>query len=259
MSSNPSDCESRERTAAQFATTHWSVVLAAGRDDSPAATTALEQLCAAYWYPLYAYVRRRGYGAEDARDLTQGFFARLLRRNPFPHLQPRGARFRSFLLSALHNYLISEWEKDHAQKRGGHCARLPIDVAESETRYALEAADAVAPDEAFERRWAEAVLVQALRALREEQTAQGKLELFEALAGYLTGTKEALPYAELAPRLGSTESALRSTVHRLRRRYGELLRQQVAQTVSSPAEVDEELRHLLAALSRGGSRTPPGV
>lgn len=259
MPTNQPEDESRERTAAPFATTHWSIVLAAGRDDSPAATTALEQLCAAYWYPLYAHVRRRGYGAEEARDLTQGFFARLLRRNPFPHLQPAGARFRSFLLSALHNYLISEWEKDHAQKRGGDCTRLPIDAAASETRCALEAAEALAPDEAYDLRWAEAVLVQALTALREEQTAQGKPELFEALAGHLTGTEEALPYAELAPRLGSTETALRTAVHRLRRRYGELLRQQVAQTVSGPAEVDEELRHLLAALSRSGSRTPPGV
>ncbi len=249
MPANQAEDESRERTAAQFATTHWSVVLAAGRDDSPEAATALEKLCTAYWYPLYAYVRRRGYGAEDARDLTQGFFARLLRRNPFPHLQPMGAKFRSFLLVSLNHYLANEWQKDHAQKRGGNCARLPIDTTESETRYALEAADAMAPDEAYERRWAEAVLLQALKALREEQIAEGKQEVFDALAGNLTGTEETLPYAELAHRLGSTEAALRSAAHRMRRRYGVLLRQQVAHTVASLAEVDEELRHLLAALS----------
>lgn len=245
--------------AAQFATTHWSIVLAAGRDDSPEATTALERLCAAYWYPLYAYVRRRGYGAEDAQDLIQGFFAVLLRRNPFPHLQPVGAKFRSFLLGALRNYLVNEWEKDHARKRGGNRTRLVFDMEEPETRYALVASDAVSPDEAYERHWAEAVLVQALTALREEQAALGRPELFEALAGYLTGTEEALPYSELAHRLGSTETALRTTVHRLRRRYGELLRQQVAQTTASPAEVDEELRYLLGALSHGRSCEPPGV
>ena len=241
-----------DRSGAAFPVTHWSVVLAAGNSASPDSTQALEQLCAAYWYPIYAYVRRRGYGPDDAQDLTQGFFACLLRRNPFPRLQPTGAKFRSFLLTALNHYLISEWHKDHAQKRGGDQVRIPVDAAELEARFALEIAEVIAPDAAYERRWAEAVLARALSRLREEQTAPGNQELFAALAPCLTGAEDALPYAELARRLDRTESALRSAGHRLRRRYGELLRLEVGHTVSGPAEVDEELRHLLSALSGKG-------
>jgi RNA polymerase sigma-70 factor (ECF subfamily) len=251
MPSNPSDEESGPRTAAQFTTTNWSVVAAAGDVSSPQAAEALETLCRTYWYPLYAYVRRRGYNPDDAQDLTQGFFACLLRRNPFPHLRSAGAKFRSFLLTALNHYLISEWHRDHAQKRGGDRVRIPLDPAESETRYALEVTEAIAPDAAYERRWAEAVLARALDRLREEQIAQGNRDLFEALAPCLTGAADALPYAELARRLDRTETAVRSAVHRLRRRYGGLLRLEVAHTVSSPAEVDDELRHLLSVLSRG--------
>ena len=225
--------------------------MAAGQPDTAQAGAALEQLCAAYWYPIYAYVRRRGYGPDDAQDRTQGFFACLLRRNPFSHLRPAGAKFRSFLLTALNHYLISEWHKDHAQKRGGDRVRIPFDPTESESRYALEMTEAIAPDAAFERRWAEAVLAQALSRLREEQTALGNQDLFEALARCLTGADDALPYAELAGRLDRTESAVRSAAHRLRRRYGELLRSEVAHTVSGPAEVDEELRHLLSVLGGG--------
>jgi len=251
MASEDSESESRARTAAQFATTHWSVVLAAGQHDSAQGSAALEQLCATYWYPLYAYVRRRGYNPDDAQDLTQGFFACLLRRNPFPHLRSAGAKFRSFLLTALNHYLISEWHKDHARKRGGDCVRVPLDSTESETRYALEVGETLTPDAAYERRWAEAVLAQALNRLREEQIAQGNRDLFEALAPCLTGAEDALPYAELAARLDRTAGAIRSAAHRLRRRYGELLRLEVAHTVASPAEVDEELRHLLSVLSGG--------
>jgi RNA polymerase sigma-70 factor (ECF subfamily) len=251
MAWEDSESPSENRGAAQFATTHWSVVLAAGGQDTAQASAALEQLCAAYWYPIYAYVRRKGYSPEDAQDRTQGFFTCLLRRNPFPRLQPAGARFRSFLLTALNHYLISEWHKDHAWKRGGDQIRVPLDPAESETRYALEMTEAVAPDAAYERRWAEAVLAHALNRLREEQTALGNQDLFEALARCLTGADDALPYAELAGRLDRTEGALRSAAHRLRRRYGELLRLEVAQTVSGPAEVDEELRHLLSVLGGG--------
>ncbi len=248
MSSNQSEDESGSRAAAQFATTHWSTVLAAGDSASPDSTQALEHLCATYWYPLYAYVRRRGYRSEDAQDLTQGFFAQLLRRNPFPQLRPAGAKFRSFLLTALNHYLVNEWHKDHAQKRGGDQARIPLDRAESETRYALEMAEVMTPDAAYERRWAEAVLAQVLNRLREEQASRGNRDLFEALGPCLTGAEDALPYAEVARRLDRTEGAMRSAAHRLRRRYGELLRLEVAHTVSGPGEVDEELRHLLSVL-----------
>jgi RNA polymerase sigma-70 factor (ECF subfamily) len=166
-------------------------------------------------------------------------------------LQPAGAKFRSFLLTALNHYLISEWHKDHAQKRGGDHVRIALDPAESETRYALEMGEALAPDTAYERRWAEAVLAQTLNRLREEQTAQGNRNLFEALAPCLTGAEDALPYAELAGRVDRTEAAVRAAAHRLRRRYGELLRLEVAHTVSGPTEVDEELRHLLSVMSGG--------
>jgi DNA-directed RNA polymerase specialized sigma24 family protein len=251
MALEDSESGSRARTATQFATTHWSVVLAAGESDAAQASAALEELCAAYWYPVYACVRRGGYNPEDAQDRTQGFFACLLRRNPFPHLQPAGARFRSFLLTALNHYLVSEWHKDHAQKRGGDRVRIPLDLAEPETRYAIEVAEAITPDAAYERRWAEAVLARALTRLREDQTALGNRDLFEALAPCMTGAENALPYVELAKRLDRTESAVRSAAHRLRRRYGELLRLEVAHTVASPAEVDDELRHLLCVLSGG--------
>lgn len=232
----------------QFTTTHWSVVVAAGQPESPDATAALEKLCRTYWFPLYAYVRRRGYDVPDAQDLTQSFFARLIGRNLLAGVQPAGTRFRSFLLTALKNYLAHEWEKARAAKRGGGMAAFSLDELDAEGRYAQEAVTALTPDLLFERRWAETVLDQALARLRQEQSDAGKQTQFDALAGCLTGAEHTQPRAELAERFGMTEAAVKMAVHRLRKRYAALLRQEVAQTVSRPAEIDDELRSLLAAV-----------
>ena len=244
MSPGDRDAGTSQSAAAEFTTTHWSVVLAAGQSSSPAAQAALEQLCRRYWYPLYAYVRRRGYSPEDAQDLTQSFFERLLERDLLADLRPVGARFRSFLLHALKNHLASEWTRAHAGKRGGSI--LSLDDLSPEARYAQEATNAESPDAAFERRWASTVLQQALDRLRQEHVAAGKEPLFDLLADGLTGATPSQPYAELAIKLGMTEAAVKMAVHRLRKRYGELLRLEVAQTVVTPAEIDQELRHLLS-------------
>ncbi len=247
MSPGDRDAGTPQSAAAEFTTTHWSVVLAAGQSSSPAAQAALEQLCRRYWYPLYAYVRRRGYSPEDAQDLTQSFFERLLERDLLANLRPAGARFRSFLLHALKNHLASEWTRAHAEKRGG--AILSLDDLSPEARYAQEAAGAESPDAAFERRWASTVLQQALDRLRQEHVAAAKEPLFDLLADGLTGAAPSQPYAELAIKLGMTEAAVKMAIHRLRKRYGELLRLEVAQTVVTSAEIDQELRHLLSALA----------
>jgi RNA polymerase sigma factor (sigma-70 family) len=241
---------SSDGSVGQFATTHWSVVLAAGQGSNPASQSALEQLCRAYWYPLYAFVRRRGYSPEDAQDLTQSFFERLLERDLLAKLKPAGARFRSFLLHAMKNLLASEWTRAHARKRGGTQSLLSLEELGAEVRYAAEAVVTETPDATFERRWASTVLRHALERLREEQLAAGKETVFEALANCLTGAAPAQPYAQLATQLGISEAAVKMAIHRLRKRYGELLRLEVAQTVVTPAEVDQELRQLLSILAQ---------
>jgi RNA polymerase sigma factor (sigma-70 family) len=233
-----------------FPSTHWSVVLAAEQGSSPTAQAALEKLCRAYWYPLYVYVRRRGYSPEDAQDLTQSFFERLLERDLLAELRPAGARFRSFLLHAMKNLLASDWTRAHAAKRGGTRGILSLEEVDAEAHYAGETGDAESPDVAFERRWAGEVLKQAFDRLRQEQAAAGKEALFDDLADNLTGDAPGQPQAQLALKLGLSEAAVKMAIHRLRRRYGELLRLEVAQTVVTPAEIDEELRHLLRALAR---------
>ncbi len=232
-----------------FPNTHWSVVLAAGQGSSPVVRAALEKLCRAYWYPLYVYVRRRGYSPEDAQDLTQSFFERLLERDLLADLRPAGARFRSFLLHTMKNLLASEWTRAHAGKRGGIGTILSLEDLNPEANYAQEAVDTNSPDAAFERRWAATVLRQALDRLRQEQVAAGKEAMFDHLADTLTGAAPSHPYAQLALKLGLSEAAVKMTIHRLRQRYGELLRLEVAQTVVTPAEIDDELRHLLGVLA----------
>ena len=222
---------------------------AAGHADSPKRAEALEKLCRAYWYPLYVYVRRRGHSPEDAQDLTQSFFERLLERDLLAELKPAGARFRSFLLQTMKNLLASEWTRAHALKRGGASTILSLEELNPEVHYLHDVADTDSPDVAFERRWACAVLQQALDRLRQEQVAAGKGDLFDGLAGSLTGAAPNQPYAQLAQQFSMTEAAVKVTIHRLRKRYGELLRLEVAQTVVTPAEIDEELRHLLGALA----------
>jgi RNA polymerase sigma-70 factor (ECF subfamily) len=219
-----------------FAHTRWSVVLAA--QDPVRATTALEELCRTYWYPLYAYVRRCGHSAEDAQDLTQAFFARLLEKNWLESVAPEKGRFRAFLLVALKHFLANEWDKARAQKRGGGVVPVSLDA---ETRYQREPRDELSPDRLFDRQWALAVLAIVLHRLGDKQ------RLFAALRGTLTGEEPAGGYAAVARQLGLNEGAIKVAVHRLRKRYRELLRAEIAQTVSDPAQVAEELRSLFAA------------
>jgi RNA polymerase sigma factor (sigma-70 family) len=235
---------------AAFVTTHWSVVLTAQRSDTTRAQAALARLCQAYWYPLYAYVRRRGYAAHDAQDLTQEFFARLLEQNWLAQADRERGRFRTFLLAALSHFLANEWDKARAQKRGGAVQFVPLQLDSAETRYGQEPADPLTPEQCFERRWALALLDEVLNVLRKEHAAMGTVEMFDVLKPCLVGDRQALPYAALAAKLGMTEGAVKVAVHRLRQRYRQLLREEIANTVANPAEVDEEMHHLFAVLAR---------
>lgn len=235
-------------SAQLFATTQWSAVLLAGQDSSPAAQDALQRLCAAYWYPLYAYVRRQGRGVEDAQDLTQAFFARLLERKDLRLADRNRGRFRTFLLSLLKNFLINDWKRENREKRGGGQVVLSLDEDTAESRFAMEPATAQPPDSLYDQGWAAVLLDRAFKALRLEFEHAGKLDLFERLKGFVWGEKSALSYAEMAAQLGMTEGAVKVAVHRMRQRYGELLRAEVAQTVSTPAEVNEELRYLVSVI-----------
>ncbi len=226
-----------------FAATRWSVVLAA--QDPVRTKVALEELCRAYWYPLYAYVRRRGHSAEDAQDLTQAFFARLLEKNWLQAVAPEKGRFRAFLLVALKHFLANEWDKARARKRGG--GAMPV-VLEAETRYQREPRDELTPDRLFDRQWALALLEIVLNRLGEEHDTPEKRRLFEALRGTLTGDQPEAGYAAVARQLGVNEGAVKVAVHRLRKRYRELLRAEIAQTVSDPGQVADELRSLFAAV-----------
>jgi RNA polymerase sigma-70 factor (ECF subfamily) len=233
-----------------FVTTHWSVVFAAGHADTPRARAAIETLCRTYWYPLYAYIRRRGYSPEDAQDLTQGFFIRLLERNRLGTADQRKGRFRSFLLAAMNNFLADEWDKARAQKRGGGVPSVPLQVEAAESRYGSESADNLSPEQAYEHHWALTLLEDVLTRLRGEYERAGKTELFAALNRCLVGERAAQPYSELARELGLSESAVKSAVHRLRRRYRQLLRDEIANTVESMDEVDGELAHLFTVLEQ---------
>ena len=232
-----------------FVTTHWSLVLSARDQRSPESAVALEKLCGAYWYPLYAYVRRRGKSPEDAKDLTQEFFARLLERHWVGRADQQKGRFRSFLLSAMNRFMADEWDKARAQKRGGGQLAVPLQFDAAETRYGMEPADRTTPENSFERRWALTLLDEVLQRLRSEYEQDGRGEYFTTLHSCLVGDRTAQPYAELAVSLGVSEGTVKSAVHRLRLRYRELLRDEIAQTVASPGDVDEELRHLFTVLA----------
>ena len=230
-----------------FATTHWSVVLSAQDKGSPRSAEALESLCRAYWYPLYAYARRAGHSPADAEDLTQGFFARLLERDYLKSAAPNKGRFRTFLLVALKRYSADEWDRQHAQKRGGFAPIISIDQGSAEARFASEPAHHLQPDVLFDRQWARTLLERTLSRLQDEYVGSGRAKLFELLRGCLAGEESASPYAELAARLDLTQPAVKMAVHRLRARYREILTAEIAQTVSSPEEVEEEIRHLFSA------------
>jgi RNA polymerase sigma factor (sigma-70 family) len=230
----------------QFGPTRWTLVCAASRSGaSPQAERALEELCRQYWYPLYAYVRRCGHGAQEAEDLTQEFFARLLARNYLHHVDRGKGKFRSFLLAGLKHFLANEWDRARAQKRGGGERLVPLNA---ETRYEKEAAHALTPDRLFDRQWALTLLDQVLTRLREESVAENKTAQFDELKIFLTAGKGAISYADAAARIGTTEGAAKVAVHRLRKRYRKLLRDEIAQTVNDPAQVEEEIRALFASL-----------
>jgi RNA polymerase sigma-70 factor (ECF subfamily) len=235
--------------AGRFSTTHWSVVLQAGVGSSPKSAEALEKLCRNYWYPLYAYVRRKGHGPHDAQDLTQEFFARFLERKYVSLADRSRGRFRSFLLVSLQHFLVNEWQKTQTAKRGGAHRFVSLNQPDAEVLYLAEPADDLAPDRIFEKRWATGLLDQVLARLRREYAVAGKDELFEALKVFVWGERNTATYQEMAMQLGMSEGAVKVAVHRLRQRYRELLRAQVAQTVSSAEEIDEELRHLIAMVS----------
>jgi RNA polymerase sigma factor (sigma-70 family) len=237
-------------TAATFATTHWSVVLAAGQSADAQASEALEQLCRTYWYPLYAFVRRQGRSPEDAQDLTQGFFAHLLRKDFLSGVGPEKGRFRSFLLACLKHFLADEWEKARTAKRGGNCPEMRLELAGAEGRYQLEACVEADAESLYERRWALDLLDQVLNRLRHEAVASGREAVFNELQGSLLGERSTETYVQLGARLSMSETAVKVTVHRLRQRYRELLREEIAHTVTRPDEIDEEMRYLFEVVSR---------
>ena len=242
-------------SGASFLTTRWSVVRAAARGGDARSESdvrsALASLCEGYWFPLYGFVRRRGHGADDACDLTQAFFARLVEKRDFDSAAPEHGRFRAFLLAALKNFLANERERARALKRGGDQAPLSIDAREADSRFAVDPADVETPERAFERDWAHALLARALEALRRDYEGRGQRELFEALEGTLGG---AVPTDEdraaLAERLRTSEGALNVAAHRLRRAFRERLRAEVAGTLADPGDVEDELRALFEALGR---------
>jgi DNA-directed RNA polymerase specialized sigma24 family protein len=254
--STTQDCEESRSEASgvvsrkAFVTTRWSVVLRAGASDTTHADDALTRLYQTYWYPLYAYVRGRGYNREDAEDLTQGFFAKLLEKKWLLAADRAKGRFRSFLLTALKCFLADEWDKRQAQKRGGGQALLPLTFDTGEARLNQEPQVTMTPEESFERRWVLTLLEEVMQRLRKEYAGEGNAALFAALAPCLAGERTAFPYADLGKNLSLSESAVKSAVHRLRQRYRKLLREEIAQTVESPDQVEDELRHLFAVLGR---------
>lgn len=235
---------------ARFDTTNWSVVLKAGSDDSGTARAALASLCEAYWYPVYALVRRYGHGATDAEDLTQAYFARFLEKGYVKEVRPEHGRFRSFLLVSVRNFLHNERDRERAAKRGGGKPAVSLDGAAADERYALEPVEASTPETLFERAWANAVLARALARLEAEVGKAEGVERFARLKPHLTGDEPAEDYRGLAEAWGVGESAVRVAVHRLRKRFGRILRDEIASTVADPADVGEELRHLLASAGR---------
>jgi RNA polymerase sigma-70 factor (ECF subfamily) len=235
----------------QFATTRWSLVLSArpGQEDQSRAREALEKLCHAYWYPLYAFVRSRGFSAVDAQDLTQAFFTRIVESGGFPSADREKGRFRSYLLGAMKHFLANEWHRGQTQKRGGRVQFIEWDALDPEPRFAGTSESLDDPDHLFDREWALETVAGALNTLRKEMEEADRGEQFDALKGSLTGEGD-LPRAEIAARLGMSEGAVKVAVHRLRRRYRALLRAAIAETVGSEAELDDELRYLVEVLRR---------
>ncbi len=233
-----------------FHTTCWTVVVQAGNRPSAEADAALDALCRIYWYPLYAYVRRRGHAKEDAEDLTQAFFASLLARNDLVRLTRERGRFRAFLLAALKHFLANAWDRTQRQKRGGGQILLSLDWQEADDRFRIEPADPLSPDTLYDRAWGMTLLERVMERLREEYAAAGRAVLFDALKPFLAMGGASIPYVRVAEPLGMTEGAARVATHRLRRRYRNILREEIAQTVADPAQLDDEIRALFAAFAQ---------
>ena len=232
-----------------FASTHWSVVLAAKNGDTPRATEAFEQLCRTYWPPLYAFIRREGHDEADAKDLTQEFFLKLIERDYLQHLKHQRGRFRSFMLTLLKNFLSEQRGRAAAQKRGGGKALLPLEAIGEAGPYLIEPVDNLSPDQVFERRWAQTVFQTALNRLRGEYVENGRGPFFDLLKDFQPREAGAPSYAEIGMKFGMTEAAVKSAVQRMRQRHREILREEIAHTVTSPGEIDEEIRYLREVLA----------
>lgn len=246
MNESTHDHNPRPARAGIFATTHWSVVLAAGQRESPEAADALEGLCRTYWYPLYVYLRRQGNRPEDAQDLAQEFFFRLLEKNYLAKADRERGKFRTFLLQSLKNFMINEWKAAGRRKRGGGFEFISIDAEAAEGRFAAESAPSADPENEYEQRWAVTLIEKALTTLRQEFQAADKARMFEELSGFIWGAQSTASYAEIAGHLHLTEGAVKVAVHRLRQRFRELLRAEIAHTVARPEDIDDELRHLIS-------------
>jgi RNA polymerase sigma factor (sigma-70 family) len=255
---NPND-RLADDDAGQFRTTHWSVVLLSAQTQVPGSRTALADLCRLYWYPLYAFVRRRGYSAEDAQDLTQGFFLSLLERKSLRQVGPEKGKFRSFLLASLKNYLSDAFDRDNSIKRGGQIEFVAFDFGTGEERYGEEHADFLTAEKIFDARWAITLLDHAIGRLRQEYAAQGKTATIEALQPFLDpGNSKRLPsYEEVAEKLQVSLGGVKTLIHRLRRRYSEISREEVARTVTDPQAIDEEIHALCEALIASEGRLGP--
>ena len=232
-----------------FVATRWSVVLTARNKSSPDSAVALEALCHTYWYPLYVFIRRQGRSSHDAQDLTQEFFARLVQKDYLQAAAPEKGRFRTFMRVALKRFLANEWDRTQTLKRGGGNSPISLDALSAEDRYRHERADMLSPDRIYERRWAMTLLDQVMRLLRIEYTELGKVSEFEELKGVLTADRGTIPYCTIAQKLKTTEGASRVAVHRMRKRFRELFRSAVADTVAKQEEVDHEIRYIVAVLS----------
>jgi RNA polymerase sigma factor (sigma-70 family) len=232
----------------EFTTTHWTVVLEAGDGASPLALAALDQLCRAYWFPLYVYVRRQGFAPPEAQDLTQGFFHLLIEKEFLKDVDPSKGRFRSFLLAAIKHYVLNQRKHAARLKRGGDRIKVSFDPQEAETRFRAEPSTESTAERAFDRRWAMTVMERGLESLREEYREAGKERLFQGLKKFISAEAEPGEYDKLAPSLGMTKNAVGVAAHRLRQRYGELIRAEVANTVAQPLEIEEEMRYLLRLL-----------
>jgi RNA polymerase sigma-70 factor (ECF subfamily) len=235
----------------RFVTTHWSEVLAAGDGDSAEARPALARLCRSYWFPIYAFIRKRGYSPEGAQDLTQQFFANFLEKNYVARAARERGRFRAFLMSSVQNFLHNEYHRLQAQKRGGGKAWLSLDQTRAEERYKIEPVEESDPAKAFEQRWAATLLDNVLTRLRTEFAQGDRGGLFEALQAHLWGDSDSVPYGNLAQQYELSIGNIKVIAYRLRQRYRDILREEIAHTVAQPGEVDEEIRYLMRVVSQG--------